>query len=386
MWAFGLGLGYLGQAMCRVPGARVLHGVVCCRRAFASAVQQGVGQWEWLLDPRVQLSLAGDCHSPAFLGTDAYCVSPASLALADPDAWPLRDALMFDLHGEFRRRSFAAREALMRGSVAANQEIFSEDPDAADLLGSTGLSRLGDRRVCVLGAGPSLDGALEWLRQNREHLFVVAPTTVIRPLHGVGLAPDLVVAVDPREGLIAHLASECLPTLRDVPLVYLPSVHPTLMARWPGPRFGAHLQLPSHDRWHGEFPRLRLFCQGSVGHACVDLAAHVQAQRQARTGAKECSVLLTGFDLAFVGDQSHASAVAPESRQPLTGIGTVPVLGRDGGTLRSNLTWVGFLRDLESYISRSPVGFSLLPGHGARIRGVQSLTGWPAHGVEVAHG
>ncbi|HET6452402.1 MAG TPA: 6-hydroxymethylpterin diphosphokinase MptE-like protein [Spirochaetia bacterium] len=169
---------------------------------------------------------------------------------------------------------------------------LGELPDAADF------SRLAtDLPVVVAGAGPSLAASLPLLCRLRERFALVAVDTALATLHGAGIVPDLVVAVEaqavnnkdfiPRPAGAVRLACDL-------------SVHPSAARLFPGRAFffsSEFAPLRLWDRLDGQglrpfpFPAL-----GSVGVAAVHAAV--------RLGPGP--VVLTGLDFSFPRKQTHA--------------------------------------------------------------------------------
>jgi hypothetical protein len=69
----------------------------------------------------------------------------------------------------------------------------------------------------IVGAGPSLDDAIDELRERRDRALIIATDTALRPLLMSGIAPQLVVGLDPSELNMRHFMA--LPECRDTWLV-----------------------------------------------------------------------------------------------------------------------------------------------------------------------
>ena len=100
-----------------------------------------------------------------------------------------------------------------------------------------------------------------------------------------------------------------------------------------------------------------LYASGTVIHAAVDLAVQM--------GARD--VVFCGVDLAYPGGASHAQgAVAHEVRA----VKALTVESVTGAPVQTAVNLLGYLRDLEHYISvQSHVRFSNTSPSGAKIAG-----------------
>ena len=309
---------------------------------------------DWLGDPRVELLLANarsELRRP-------YAVAPACLSLAGARSARLRDALYLDLQQPFRTAHFAELEAQLARQMQRNRPLIARDGDVRALYG-----RYRSQTAVVVAAGPSLDVQLDWLRAHRNRVRVIACTTALRSLCRAMVTPDVVAVVDHDPAMRRHFRDVDLESLRRVPLVYVPSVDRGLLEAWQGPRLAAYLQRPRFAQLLREQPRGRLFCAGTVAHACVDLAV--------KSGARE--VVLLGFDFAFPAGRSHAQHAG--SLHDL-GRGAAPMhlRNRHGHEVPTNSSFLGYLRDLEAYIRRSAgVTFYHGRGEGALIAGTRAL-------------
>lgn len=148
----------------------------------------------------------------------------------------------------------------------------------------------------VLGGGPSLDDALDWVIAHRESLFLIVAARLCGRLQSLDIRPDLVVAVDP-QAYMYDLGKEGL-LWADVPLVSAYHLAPQLLQQWRGPR----LFLGETHPWNkaprnedvGNFPSLG----PTVSHTGVWLAF--------KCGFEQ--ILMSGVDMCFSdGGGSHAS-------------------------------------------------------------------------------
>ena len=154
-----------------------------------------------------------------------------------------------------------------------------------------------DRPVVVAGAGPSLEGSLPLLAEQRGRFTLVAVDTALPTLRGGGLAPDLVVAVEAQAANNQDfIPAPAAPALLAADL----SVHPSAARLFPGRLYFFSSEFAPLRFWERlaraglrpfPFPAL-----GSVGVAAVHAAVALT------TGA----IFLTGLDFSFPDGRTHA--------------------------------------------------------------------------------
>ncbi|MET0341599.1 MAG: 6-hydroxymethylpterin diphosphokinase MptE-like protein [Polyangiales bacterium] len=265
---YGVALGDLPRVLLARPMLAHLRVVMLDVAVVAASLAYGFDQG-WARDRRVEVVLGAHEHALRL----PYAVAPAAVALADASAAHLRDVLLRAPVAPHRGDPPGASEPMTKAAVRANAAMLARDPDVSALFGTQP-----ERRVLVAGEGPALSDTGDFIRAARaDGALLIATTAALRPLAAQGIRPDFAVAIDPWPLLRAHFTG--LPTrhLAATPLVYAPSVHPTVVRAWKGPRYAACV---------GRDPRQSLFCEGNVTHAAVDLAV--------RLGARE--VVLLGLD------------------------------------------------------------------------------------------
>jgi len=148
----------------------------------------------------------------------------------------------------------------------------------------------------VLGGGPSLDDAIDWVIAHRESLFLIVAARLCGRMQGLDIRPDVVVAVDPQAAMF-DLSKEGL-HWTDVPLVSAYHLAPQLVQQWRGPCLylgDTHPWIKAAEKdGAGNFPSLG----PTVSHTGVWLAFKC---------GFEC-ILMSGVDMCFaMGGGSHAS-------------------------------------------------------------------------------
>jgi len=152
-------------------------------------------------------------------------------------------------------------------------------------------------QALVVGAGPSLGGALDRLAPFRDRFVVVALGTALKPMLARGFKPDFVVAVDSDPKTFRQF--EGLP-LEGVKLVSCMNMYPELLGLFEGRRFVFSANLsPELNAWLESFSALPslLTVGGTVAVTAMDFARHLGCS----------SVALCGVDLAISPDgNTHA--------------------------------------------------------------------------------
>ena len=150
------------------------------------------------------------------------------------------------------------------------------------------------KTAVVLGGGPSLDLHLNWIKENREKIFVLAVSRIANKLLKEELKPDLVVSVDPQN--LSYEVSKQGVLWTDVPLVYNYHVSAKLLQQWQGPAFFMGRKLP----WHSE-EQIKDCVPASgptVSHTAINVASHLGFSQ----------ILLTGVDMCFsISASTHAN-------------------------------------------------------------------------------
>ena len=151
--------------------------------------------------------------------------------------------------------------------------------------------------AAVVGAGPSLDKNAKNLRYFPG--IIIASDRAAKSLTAQDIAPDIVVAVDPRPYHIAKMLD--YPENKEQLLIASVCIHPDVVKAWkgrlmfmshmnPGTQFFDHV-LPE------VFPDMPgLYVMGNVGNMCVQLAAYMGCGK----------IVLVGQDYGYTGGKMHA--------------------------------------------------------------------------------
>lgn len=216
-----------------------------------------------------------------------HSVERTSLPIIEPRDWET-EKVMDMWVGKYTRNI-----ALHYHDILASQHIGP----LAGLLG-------GAHPVAIVGAGPSLDKNAELLRDFPG--LIIACDGAAIPLTARGILPDIVIAVDPRQSVIAEMLD--YPESQRQILALSAYAAPDIAAVWHGKKFyfsTTHEGIQFYDRiLPALFPGMpALFATGNVGNTAVQMASWLGAGK----------VVLVGQDYGYTGGRFRCS---PWAREP----------------------------------------------------------------------
>ncbi|MFT5689873.1 MAG: hypothetical protein ACI8PQ_002721 [Planctomycetota bacterium] len=350
---YGLGEGWLARALLKRPQLKTLR-VVPLSGTVAQLVFNHLPASDWLSDPRVELI---DPCTESELRTP-FSLSPAELILADSDGSRLRDLVLLELSTPFLHRRRAAQGVEIQERIAGNRAHLEADGDVRELDGAWTKAR-----VHVIAAGPSLAESMVLLKERDPTEPIVACDGALRSLVAEGITPDVVLSMDMDREALLGLLDVPEEVMQKVTLIYDPVAHCDAVDGWTGVRLATYGSNEAYDDIKLEVPKGGLWNAGSVLHAAVDLAK--------RAGAAE--VVLHGADFATPEGKSHVDGFAWQKNLPDRGPNGSWVEAEDGTRLRTLPNLVGYLRDMERYISNNPELQFTNASSGARIAGAEKL-------------
>ena len=273
--AVGVGFGYLLDAV----AARSNRTRVLALEPFSATVPYLKARpivAEWLASGRLTLLVAPrfDGATEAWQAVDASDPAPPvvfhpviqrEFRMECAQAYGLSVRIMQGAReNEQARQAFSGRYLLQS---IGNLPRICREGDAAGLADA-----FPSVPAVVVGAGPSLDSTLDALRALAGRVVIVATDTSLRPLLAAGIAPQIVVAVDPSELNARHLSG--VRVTGETWLVAEGSLHPSVFDAFDRRTF--FCRVSDHEPW-----RWLRTCGLDCGHV--------------RTWG---SVLTTAFDVA----------------------------------------------------------------------------------------
>ena len=351
VYVYGFGTGELARVLLQRPQIKKLVIVILNPQLFR-VVAEFFPCIDILQDPRVYLALATE-YSDVRL---PFAAATASLVLADDYARDLADKVFVELAAEHNAARHGDSCSWIGKQLNENESLIAADRDVRELM----QDKL--EQAIVVGAGPTLTQQIAWLKANTD-MYMVAVDAALKPLLMHGLKPDVVLAIDPSgDHVFRHLQVD-ESSAKGIDLVYFPVVRNDVLKAWPGPRYVAY---PRHKLYHEldtRLPRGKLFASGSVFHPAVDLCV--------KKGAKK--IYMVGADFAFPDDHTHVEGSS--FNRSLSSTGELPgvftrVRNGEGKEIKTQSSFLGYLTELEDYISRRPeVKFINMSRKGARING-----------------
>jgi hypothetical protein len=146
-------------------------------------------------------------------------------------------------------------------------------------------------QAVVVGAGPSLDSSIEWIRNNQKNLVVFAVARVAKRLSDAGIKVNFFVSIDPSLDSFFN-SRDMLKT--DYPCILINDSHvnPNLLSQW---RW-QHLYFDVLYPWLPRNNKSIMSLGNTVTHFAVGAAVLL--------GAKD--IYLAGVDMCYKGNQTHA--------------------------------------------------------------------------------
>ncbi|WP_028771674.1 motility associated factor glycosyltransferase family protein [Shewanella waksmanii] len=352
LYLYGIGMGDVPSLLIDIDQIRSIT-IYPLNLALLSLLLSYTDQSEWLSNPKVTLTEHGpDQHK---LASPHIALAP-DLVLADEQHASLRNYLSYEINRHFASNNhkndpdFAAR-------IASNRSVLARDESAAVLIG-----RQQYDSALVIGSGPTLATHFRYLKEQSEqrHLtkqLIICVDTALLPLLLNGIKPDIVVSID-KNILKQHLPQ---PLPDDVKLVYFPTIRNEIIESWPGQKYVAYATHAAYDEVSKQWPKIRLFANGSVIHPAIDLAVNMQVNE----------LTLFGCDFSFPNNKTHTYwnqgqlGSHPKSHKHW-------VLNGHNQKVTTNLNFRAYLLGLEHYIRATPsVTFYQASKDGANINGCQ---------------
>lgn len=352
---YGCGLGAVQKQLLKQHHIESIT-VIILNLSLFKAILTHFDQRSWLSHAKITLQLASQKSNIQL----PFIALPAELTLADDESSRIRDMLCLALDDDFIRQHKGIKNHKVKDAIYHKKSLLRQEQDVAALF-----SNQDTRHFIICAAGPTLESHLSWLSQlkTRDKLVIVAVDAALMPLMQAGITPDIVVSIDANAK--KFFAKLTMDQLRDIALVYFPTIDNELIKSWQGKRYVSYSTGELYDDINSQVPKGRLYSAGSVIHPAIDLVV--------KMGAK--TVYLLGADFSFPGNKSHTywqNEVTGKGAH--LGVTNTPhwVLNSLNERVPTLLNFRGYLRDLEQYIALHPeVIFYNGSEKGAKILGTQ---------------
>ncbi|MFQ5481780.1 MAG: motility associated factor glycosyltransferase family protein [Nitrospinaceae bacterium] len=188
---------------------------------------------------------------------------------------------------------------LWQSNFAANQAAMRRHPPVRRLA-----RRFLGLPAIIVGAGPSLDKNIHFLRAAREKAVILAADAALKPLLHQNVVPDLTVSLDPQEDIAKFFTGV---RHRGITLVAPTIIHPRVLDLWEGGIvfFNQHApDIPILKQIEADHQEIgSLTPGGSVLSVTYHLAYEMGCD----------PILFLGQDLSYGGPRTHSRAGAMEA-------------------------------------------------------------------------
>lgn len=261
-----------------------------------------------------------------------------------------------------RMERFLTHEGSMRNYKEAflknSRENFKHYDASVDSL----KKEFAGRDVIIVGAGPSLDKNVEFLKDKSENTVILATGTVLRKLLQLGIHIDYCIITDPKA--VTYRQVEGLEDCR-VPLLLLSTAFRKIAMQYKGKKY---LICQNGYEPAEEYARAMGFdtydTGGSVATTAFDVAIRLKAGR----------IAFIGLDLAFPKNRAHADGTYEEHIWGTNQMEEIPAY--NGGTVPSSRAFIMYKEWIEKRKQRSDVVMEVYNATegGALIQGLKNIT------------
>jgi len=243
-----------------------------------------------------------------------------------------------------------------------NMKHMANSPDVGELAGM-----FADTPFILIGAGPSLDESIDFLKEVQDRAIIVTSNSPYRKLINSGIRPHLAVTADPLSPTLAGFNNV---SLDGVPLACPFSAYPEIVKRFSGRILSWVTFSPIVDVLKaamGQKPGTAIMEQGTVSGCVLDLSRLFGCRKVLFIGQDMC-VRSDGKyytnDSAYSDSGSHYTSKMEGHRLPGNCEDEVIVEGR---------LYV-YLKTFEKFIGENPsVEYRNLAKTGVRVKGAPYL-------------
>ena len=250
----------------------------------------------------------------------------------------------------------------LQENTLENMPYMANSPDVGELAGL-----FNDIPFIVIGAGPSLDESIDFLREVQDRAIIVTSNSPFRKLINSGIRPHLAVTADPLSPTLAGFQNV---SLEGVPLACPFSAYPEIVKRFAGRILSWVTFSPIVDvlkEAMGQKPGTPIMEQGTVSGCVLDLSRLFGCKKVLFIGQDMC-VRADGKyytdDSAYADSGSHYSNKMDGHRLPGNTDNEVIVEGR---------LYV-YLKTFEKFITANPgIEYRNLARTGVKVTGAPYL-------------
>lgn len=216
-----------------------------------------------------------------------------------------------------------------------------------------------NKQVIIVAGGPSLDRNVELLKKcDRSRTRILATGAVLRKLLNMNIVPDYAIITDPKPYTMNQIygLEDC-----GIPLLLMATAIGEISQIYKSDKYLICQEgMPEAETYAREKGYEVFKTGGSVATAALDVAI--------RLGAG--SIVFIGLDLAFTGNQTHASGMANETMD--NELDCIQVPDWDGNTVATSKSFLMYLQWIEKRIVQEDVTMEIYDATegGARKQGM----------------
>ena len=246
-------------------------------------------------------------------------------------------------------------ESIHQVKISFNRNRELKLPDISQLDRS-----LVKKDMVIIAGGPSVNEAIETLRQWKGRKTLIAVGTIWKRLLREGIVPDFAVIMDPYEMVLGQVEGIeetstilllAMQAYWKIARCYKGPIY-TICNTCPGSGMEEYARQNGLDEW---------FAGASVTVLALEFAVRYYADR----------VYLVGADMAYPGGASHADGTIDQHVVDTAGM--IPVMGMDGQTVYSDNLLETFRAWMELIMSATEgIEYINMSKHGAVIKGARA--------------
>lgn len=232
-----------------------------------------------------------------------------------------------------------------------NQELADEPVDILQ-------NDFKDKDLVIVGAGPSLDNSLDYLRKFsfKDNIRIICVGKAAKKLISENIMPAYIVMIDGKAGTRWQIKGieDC-----GIPLIYLSTAAHNVASDYQGKRYIAYQEGIEQSKKYAEDNNLIIFQSGgSVATFAIDMAIRMNCR----------SVICIGLDMGYTGENTHAGGIGRKIKNKKT-LRKVEAVG--GGEVYTSKTLDIYRRWIERRIENVEDIQFINASAGARIHGME---------------
>ncbi|MFI3257938.1 MAG: 6-hydroxymethylpterin diphosphokinase MptE-like protein, partial [Spirochaetales bacterium] len=209
--------------------------------------------------------------------------------------------------------------------------------------------------IVVVGAGPSLDRCIAFIKQHRDYVYILAIAAAARPLKDAGISPDAIVTVESQfatEKAFIGMNNSFVPLYADI------SSRPKMLSvtgAKPAFFLSEYYKSPLLERIKGFFPTIPIFPPlGSVSLSATELALALRSH-----SGKTPPVFVCGLDFAFSPGKTHCKE-SPHAKEYLNTCNRLFPPGNPEAAFRYGSFKISGKNDLCLFSDNSLKGYGMI--------------------------